>query len=74
MPCMGPSEQHAYELGDKAYNEIVGLLEETYGVSPKCNEQMVKINPVMKPHWEKAQADLKKAIQEYIWNDHCLGF
>lgn len=39
MPCMGPSKDHAYEVGEQVWEDVKRLLEETYHVrEPKIVE------------------------------------
>lgn len=88
MPCMGPSKDFAYFEGEKAFEQVLTMLKEEYGVCSSnflvSEEDLEKYNDkqrMMYNHYkqserefnEKAEA-VKLAIQELIWTDHANGF
>lgn len=71
MPCMGPNEDAANEIGAMAYEDIMKLLSEKYYLNPKAWDIIWKQG---KDEHQKVLADFKKTIQELVWYDHCCTF
>ena len=71
MPVMGPSKDFAYEQGDKAYDAVMKLLAEQFHVSPVS---WVFGVPGLVETRQKVLDDLRNALREVIWQDHCEGF
>lgn len=67
MSCTGPSKEAAFNTGEKAYQDVLELLQTKYHIAKKPSLFFEK-------DWEKAEKDLKLAIQEMIWVDHCDGW
>jgi hypothetical protein len=66
MPCDGPSDKYAYLVGEEATKDVMELLRNKYHLSDKPFG--------LKDQWHEAEANLKKAIQEMIFADHCSSF
>ena len=67
MPCMGPDIYYAYDQGEKAYSEVIKLLEQKYHITDHPG-------PFFDKDFNKAKENLKKAIQEVMWMDACDAF
>ena len=70
MPCMGPNRDYAYELGEKAYEEIIKILEEKYGVETSKSKTMSVFTEKAIEHRKR----LEEIIKELIWTQHCMDF
>jgi len=71
MPCMGPDERAANEIGAMAYEDIMKLLQDKYYVSPKA---WSILNKGRENEHKQVLADFQKAIKELVWYDHCCTF
>ena len=65
MPCMGPSVNA--QQAKQAYNDVLTLLKEKYGIFWMYPENMKKYS-------EAVLEDLKKSIYEVFLRDACETF
>jgi len=82
---MGPSKPFAEEQAEQAYNEIMALLKEKYQIDnwsfPAPDENADTIQRAVYGmsrrnalEWDKKANDLKQALVELIWHQHCMDF
>lgn len=77
MGCMKPSKEYAMEEAEEAFRDIVSLLEQDYMVrlpnSLKASEDgCTRLIQPLESQWVEASINLKKAVQEMIWAQHCV--
>jgi len=65
---MGPDYNGAAERADKAYEEVMQLLKEKYGILPSGNT-----GPFSK-QYEEARQKVKAELRNLFWVDACDGF
>ena len=66
---MGPDKDYAYELGDRAYKEVMKLLEEKYYI----NEANLS-KGLFRDSFQRHTGQLKEVLQEIMYDDACDGF
>ena len=71
MPCMGPSKEAAYAEGQVVYEDVLKYLQTKHhllSTEYDCGF----------PNLLKSRAivldQLKEAVQEVVWQDHCESF
>ena len=69
MPCMGPDYNHAVEKADKAFEEVMKLLNEKYGILPVGNT-----SGVFSKQYEEARQKVRAELKNLFWIDACDGF
>jgi len=69
MPCMGPSIDASYKQGEEIFEEFFKILQEKYHI----HEPIHNLGS-SRAEWLEAKENLKKAIQEMIWNDNAASF
>ena len=72
MACTGPSKDYAYDVGERATEQVLKMLNEEYNVlilneSSYCTRKELD-------EWYTNTEDLKKIIQKIVWADHANGF
>jgi hypothetical protein len=68
MPVMGPNQDYAYEIGDKATDRILQVLKEEFGVFSPNDKSMFKNG------WDTLSGQLREVVKELVWNDHMDAF
>ena len=72
MPCMGPSKQVAFEEGEEIYEDVLKYLQNKYKILVDLPSSYdLKI---IQENRKIVLNELKKAIQEIVWQDHCESF
>lgn len=71
MPCDGPNKEYSYERGAKVYEEVMTFLKEKYRIEDPGREIYF---PILREHWIIGAENLKKAIQEMVWNQDCVNW
>lgn len=72
MPCMGPDRNASDKIAEEIYTEVMFLMERNYNIRG-YDERINKFGK-FKENWEEATQNLKKAIQEVVWEDACCSF
>lgn len=85
MACMGPSYEFAEQQAEEAYKKVMALLKEEYqienwsfpepfGPGDGIATAMHNLSKKNAREWDEKADDLKKALVELIWHQHCMDF
>ena len=86
MPCIGPSKVFADQQAEEAFEEIMALLKEKYNIVRWSYPVPENVDPdtvqhaVVNAHrraeedWDEKAEDVKQALAELFWSQHCMDF
>lgn len=86
MACTGPSKALAEYQAKEAFEEIMSLLKEKYHINrwsypvPEDAERSSLQCAVINCHrraeedWDEKAEDVKQALVELFWSQHCMDF
>jgi hypothetical protein len=66
--CGGPSQEAAYRIADEYTDKVLADLKEKHHVDTPGSW------PNLKSDHEEAKAQLRAAIRELIWIEHCVSW
>lgn len=74
MACGGPSQEHAYQIGDKICDEVLAIMREKYHVrQPHLPADGFGYLIRLHEEWAALETKLRETIRELVWTDHAQG-
>lgn len=74
MACMGPSQDHSFARGEKAYREVLELLKEKYQAERPVNILNTGFGERMQEDWDRDAEKLREALRELIWTSDAASW